>query len=139
MLHSLGYYYSDVEYATTGVSNMSDMREELTQLILQQTRANKLTVVEEMLVQMMVDKFAEYDIAKTAIQEDGLITTSDGRHGEIKKSHPAISASDLSMKAVLLLAKELGIAPHTMSVHDTKVSTDAGKNPFAKPRPGSDG
>ena len=101
MLHSLGYYYSDVEYATTGVSNMSDTREELTQLILQQTRANKLTVVEEMLVQMMVDKFAEYDIAKTAIQEDGLITTSDGRHGEIKKSHPAISASDLSMNCLL--------------------------------------
>ena len=110
------------------------LRDELEQLILQGSNgANKLTIMQEVLLSMMIDKHGEYQLSRNMLMEEGMTIKSDNRSGETIKASPAISSSDLTMKAFLLLAKELQIAPNNQSVLETKAAIDGGFDPFKRP------
>ena len=110
------------------------LRAELEQLILQQSNgANKLDIMQEVLLGMMIDKYGEYQLSRKMLIEEGMTIKPDNRSGETIKASPAISSSDLTMKAVLLLAKELRIAPNNQSVSETKAAIDGGFDAFKRP------
>ena len=110
------------------------LRDELEQLVLQSSNgANKLTIMQEVLLGMLIDKHGEYKLSRDMLKKEGMTIKSDNRSGETIKASPAISSSDLTMKAILLLAKELQIAPNNQSVLETKAAIDGGFDPFKRP------
>ena len=110
-----------------------EFKSELEQLLLQKSGQNSLNAVQTVFIDIMADKLDEYRQASDCIRDEGMMTVSAGRKGDIIKKNPAIDASDLSMKALILMAKELGIAEHHYRVQDGKDAADQGFNPLKRP------
>ena len=109
------------------------MRNEFEQLILNRTGANQLDILQQVQLDMMMDKLHEYHLSREMLKEEGMTIESDNRSGKTVKASPAIGSSDLTMKAVLLLAKEIGLAHNNQSVSETKAAVDGGYDPYARP------